>query len=229
MQANKAFIASRQQSEDERGHETMTNVLVVEDSKITRDMVVSYIEQSQGYQLVAALENAANAEIICMKGNVDLILMDVCTADDESGLVAAAKIKKHHPDIKIIIMTSMPEYSFIEKAKAAGCESFWYKEYGDSELLDIMDRTMRGESVYPEETPVIPIGLAGSNELTEREMDVLRQLALGYKYEEIADNLALSPNTVKFHAKNLLIKTGYRSTLQLVVDVVSKRLILPKF
>jgi len=63
-----------------------------------------------------------------------------------------------------------------------------------------MNRTMRGESVYPRSTPEITVGSTSSAELTEREYDVLRQLAL-----------------------------GYRSTLQLVVDVVSKRLILPKF
>jgi len=207
----------------------MVNVLLVEDSKIMKDMVESHIASSGDYRMVAALENAANAEIVCMKGKIDLVLMDVCTADDESGLIAAAKIKKHNPDIRIIIMTSMPEHSFIQKAKAAGCDSFWYKEYGETELLDVMDRTVAGESVYPDGTPVIPVGDIDSRELTERELDVLRQLTLGYKYEEIADNLIVSTNTVKFHIKNLLMKTGYRSTLQLVVDVVSKRLILPKF
>ena len=207
----------------------MVNVLLVEDSKITRDMVESQIAGSSEYLLVAVLENAANAEIACMKGNIDLILMDVCTADDESGIEAAARIKKHHPDIQIIIMTSMPEYSFLQKAKEADCNSFWYKEYGEMELLDTMNLTMQGLSVYPSETPVIAIGNVDSNELTERELIVLRQLTLGYKYEEIADNLNVTTNTVKYHIKNLLTKTGYRSTLQLVVDVVSKRLILPKF
>ena len=207
----------------------MVNVLLVEDSKIVRGMVESAIAQSPDYCIVATLENAANAEIVCMKGGVDLILMDVCTADDESGLDAAAKIKKRNSSIRIIIMTSMPEYSFIQKAKTAGCDSFWYKEYGDEDLLDVMDRTMRGESVYPDATPTIAVGEAASSELTERELDVLRQLAQGYKYEEIAQNLNVSANTVKYHIKNLLMKTGYRSTLQLVVDVVGKRLVLPKF
>lgn len=207
----------------------MINVLLVEDSKITRDMVENYLMQSPDYLLTAALENAANAEIACMKGKIDLILMDVCTADDESGLEAAAKIKKYHPHIRIVIMTSMPEHSFLEKAKAAGCDSFWYKEYGDVGLLDVMNRTMHGESVYPEKTPLIAIGNTYSDQLTEREYAVLRQLALGYKYDEIALHLNISPNTVKYHIKNLLEKTGYRSALQLAVDVVGQRLLLPKF
>ena len=207
----------------------MVNVLLVENSRIAREMVESYLVEAPEYLLIASLENAANAAVLCTKGQVDLILMDVCTADDESGLKAAAKIKKQNPDIRIIIMTSMPEHSFIQKAQAAGCNSFWYKEYGEIELLEVMDRTMRGESVYPQETPSVAIGDAQSNELTEREYEVLRQLAQGFKYEEIARNMFVSPNTIKYHIKNLLTKTGYRSTLQLVVDVVNKSLILPKF
>ena len=207
----------------------MVTILLVEDSKITRNMIESHISRSADYLLVATLENAANAEIACMNGKIDLVLMDVCTADDESGLEAAEKIKKDNPNIKIIIMTSMPEYSFVEKAKAANCDSFWYKEYGETELLDVIDRTINGESVYPTETPVITVGETNSGELTEKELAVLRQLAMGYKYEEIAENLDITNNTVKYHIKNLLAKTGYRSTLQLVVDVVNKRLILPNF
>ena len=192
-------------------------------------MLENFFIGSPDYSLIATLENAANAEIVCMSGNVGLVLMDVCTADDESGLEAAGKIKKHYPHIKVIIMTSMPEYSFIQKAKEAGCDSFWYKEYGEAELADVIERTMRGESVYPPDTPPVTVGYANSNELTERELAVLRQLALGFKYDEIAGNLNVSANTVKYHIKNLLAKTGYRSTLQLVVDVVGKRLILPNY
>jgi DNA-binding NarL/FixJ family response regulator len=207
----------------------MTNILLVEDSRISRETIESRIAGSQDFLLLASIENAANAEIACMNGKIDLILMDVCTADDESGLKAAAVIKKHNPAIKIIIMTSMPEHSFLQKARDCGCDGFWYKEYGDEDILDVCGRVMAGQSVWPEETPVITVGSAVSRDLTERELAVLRELALGHKYEEIAENLGITSNTVKYHIKNLLQKTGYRSTLQLVVDVVDKKLILPKY
>lgn len=115
----------------------MIQVLVVEDSRITRDAIESQIAKSKKYVLYASIENAANAEIACLRGSVDLILMDVCTADEESGLKAAAKIKQHNPKIKIVIMTSMPEHSFIQKAKACGCNGFWYKEYGSTALIEV--------------------------------------------------------------------------------------------
>jgi len=207
----------------------MNRVLIVDDSRIIRSIIESRIALSPDFELTASIENAANAEIVCMSGRVDLILMDVCTADDESGLAAAVRIRKNFPDIKILIMTSMPEYSFLQKARNAGCSGFWYKEYGESDLLDICRRIMSGESVWPDETPVINIGQVKSSELTERELEILRELALGSKYEEISSDLGISVNTVKYHVKNLLQKTGFKNTLQLVSNVVEKRLILPKY
>ena len=207
----------------------MINVLIVEDSKITRNTIERQLSSQGEYSIKASIENAANAEIACLSGNIDLVLMDVCTADGESGLLAAKSIKLNYPKIKIIIMTSMPEHSFIKKAKDYGCDSFWYKEYGNTDLLDICSRTMNGESVWPTELPVIPVGCTDSTELTEKEYEIIKNLSLGLKYEEIADEMGITVNTVKYHIKNLLQKTGYRNTVQLAVNVIDKRLILPKY
>ena len=76
---------------------------------------------------------------------------------------------------------------------------------------------------------MIRIGYSDSTEFTSREFDIFRELARGRKYEEIAANLNITPNTVKYHIKNILQKTGYQNTLQLVAEVVEKRLILSKY
>lgn len=207
----------------------MTNVLIVEDSKISRDSLVRQISELPGYRVFTTIENAANAEILCMRGGIDLILMDICTADDESGLKAADRIKRLYPRIKIIIMTSMPEHSFIDKARASGCDSFWYKEYGNTTLPEICQRTMDGESVFPESIPLLQIGYAKSTDFTERELNVIRELVTGRTYSEIAQRLGITENTVKFHIKNIMSKTGFKNTLQLVADVVEKRMVLPKY
>lgn len=207
----------------------MTRVLIVDDSRVSREAFERTLSADPGYQVVAAIENAANAEIACMSDQIDLILMDVCTADDESGIRAAGKIKKNYPNTKIIVMTSMPEYSFIQKAKESGSDSFWYKEYGETSLLEICNRTVQGEHVWPDVLPVVMIGLARSDEFTERELEVIRELAQGSRYEDITEALHISMNTVKYHVKNILNKTGFKTTLQLVAEVVEKRLILPKY
>jgi DNA-binding NarL/FixJ family response regulator len=205
------------------------NVLIVEDSRVSREAFERKITSFPEYSVIASIENAANAEIACMSNKIDLILMDVCTADDESGIRAAARVKKNYPWVRIILMTSMPEHSFIKKAQDSGCDSFWYKEYGNISLLEVCERTMKGEKVWPESSPVIMIGQAKSSEFTDREFAVIRELVRGVRYEEMADTLHLSINTVKYHVKNILQKTGFRSTIQLVAEVVEKRLVLPKY
>ena len=205
------------------------NVLIVEDSRVSREAFERKISSFPEYSVIASIENAANAEIACMSNKIDLILMDVCTADDESGIRAAARIKKNYPWVRIILMTSMPEHSFIKKAQDSGCDSFWYKEYGDISLREVCERTMKGEKVWPESSPVIMIGQAKSSEFTDREFAVIREMVRGVRYEEMAETLHLSINTVKYHVKNILQKTGFRSTIQLVAEVVEKRLVLPKY
>ena len=105
----------------------MINVLIVEDDPMARKLLEIYINDSEEYKLSLSIESAEMAELYCRRNPIDLILMDVCTAMDANGLDAAAKIKKSCPHIKIIIVTSQPEFSFIERARKAGVESFWYK------------------------------------------------------------------------------------------------------
>ena len=207
----------------------MTNVLVVEDQRMARERLEAYIRESGRYRLAWSIPNASLAEMYCLRGGVDLVLMDVCTARDESGLEAAAQIKKTCPHVRVIVVTSMPECSFLDKARAAGAESFWYKDAGQQEILEVMDRTMAGETVYPDRTPEVAVGEAGSYEFTDRELDVLRELAKGCTYREMAEHLFLSQDTVKYHVTNLLSKTGYDSKTKLAVAVVNKKLILPDY
>lgn len=206
----------------------MTRVIVVDDYKHTRDWCAQIIKESGRYEIVAAFANASNVEMPCMAGKVDLLVMDVCTADGESGLKMSEKLKPRYPNVKIIIMTSMPEHSFVARARAAGCESFWYKD-SSIDLIDVMDRTMSGESVYPSETPTVYIGSAKSSEFSERELEVIRLLVVGMTYTEIADELFISVNTVKDHIKHIYAKTGYSRSLQVVVDAVEHKLILPNY
>lgn len=207
----------------------MINVLIVEDQRMTRQMLENAVSKGEDYYLVGSIENAGMAEMFCMRGSVDLILMDVYTAHRESGLEAAAKIKKHYPEIKIIIVTSMPEHSFIEKAKKAGCESFWYKDIGEDNLLEVMDRTMAGESVYPDAPPVLQIGQAQSIEFTPRELDVLREKVNGYSNQEICRRLDIKKSTLDYHVNNILSKSGYTNVLRLSMDVVEQKFIIPDF
>ena len=97
------------------------------------------------------------------------------------------------------------------------------------DIADVCLRTMKGESVWPKTTPRVNIGLADSSDFTDKELRVVRLLATGHKYSEIAQIMGVTENTVKFHIKALLQKTGFKNTLQRVADVVEKKFVLPKY
>ena len=120
-------------------------VLLVEDQTIPTQLFEHFIQSSGRYELARSIDCAAFAEVYCMTGGIDIVLMDVVTADGANGLDAAEKIKKKYPDIKIVIVTSMPECSYINRAKKLGAEGFWYKETGKESLISVMDRVMNGD------------------------------------------------------------------------------------
>lgn len=205
----------------------MINVLLVEDTKMGRDCISGYIKSSDRYTLSAVITNAGMAEMTCMRMPIDLILMDYRTENNEDGISASAIIKRNMPKIKIIIITSMTSIDLIDRSRSAGVDSFWYKEAGDEELLTVMDKTMAGESIYPDTTPVIQIGNAASTEVTPMQLEILRLMVKGYSNPAIAAELHISVNDVKWHIKGLFEKTGYTNRVSLVGDVINKEFIVP--
>ena len=204
----------------------MTRVLIVEDQKMAQENMEAIVQSSEDYILAGTISNAADAELVCMHKPVDLILMDVCPAYDESGIEACAIKKKKHPKIKVIIVTSMAEHTFIEKAKEANADSFWYKDASHNELIDMMERTMKGEHIFPDKTPEVRLGLSSSYELTNAEFEVLRALMQSTGDEDAAKMLGCTKANIRWHVGKILEKTGYRTRTELLIAVAQKNLII---
>lgn len=194
-----------------------TRVLIVEDQAMPRKMFEMMVVSSSDFELVASIENANLADIYCLKGDVDLIIMDVVTKDGASGLQASKKIKEKYPNIKIIVATSMPEYTFVDYAKKIGVDSFCYKDSMLDDMIMIMRRTVDGEKIYPDETPMIFLGNALSTDFTQRELEVLKLMTGGYTNTEIGEKLFISLSTVKTHIQSMLDKTNFRNRTELAV------------
>lgn len=205
----------------------MKRVLIVEDQRMPRENMERMLKDSGRYELVASLNGADIALLKCCQEHVDLILMDVCTSGSKDGIEAAGEIKVRFPDIRIIIVTSMVEVSYIERAKAAKVDSFWYKDISPEALIDVIDRTMNGEHLFPNETPKVKLGMAESTELTSKEIEVLRLICDGLEYDEIAKKLDIAARTVKYHVSNILSKTGYANRTRLAIAVTNKKFIVP--
>lgn len=166
----------------------MTSVLIVEDQRMPRENMEHLVEDSGRYRRVASLSTAEMALAQCAR----------------------------HPETKVIIITSMVEESYLKRAKAAGAESFWYKDVSPESLLEVMDRT-----------PETRLGQVSSTQLTPREIEVLRLVCEGLEYEEIAAELGISSRTVKRFVSSLLEKTGYSNRTRLAIAVTKKNFILP--
>lgn len=193
-------------------------IMIVDDQFVSREMFKLYIDQCPDYKVLYCIDTAMFADTYVLKDDLDLVIMDILMEDGSNGLDAAEKIKKLKPNIKIIAVTSMPEVSWMDRAKKIGIDSFWYKEVSEKTILEIIERTLAGESIYPEETPEVKLGLTKSTELTPREIQVLRLLTTGVGNDEIAERLNISQNTVKTHIKHLLDKTGFTSRTQLAIQ-----------
>lgn len=201
-------------------------VMIVEDQQMPRRLFEMIVEQSEDYELLYSIDSASVAHIYCDRFPIDLILMDVMMSDRSNGLEAAQRIKSSHPDIRIIITTSMPEVSFVDRAKDAGVDSFWYKEDEGISILEVMNRTMDGESVYPAETPTVRLGKILSSELTPTEILVLRELTKGMSNTEIGDTLCISTTTVRSHISNMLAKTGFANRTELAIKARIEGLVI---
>lgn len=206
----------------------MIKVLVIDDQRIAREYMENVVHSGKDYELVGSLSQADLASTVCQRNAVDLVLMDVCTHGTKDGIAAAAELHRLFPQMKIIVVTSMPEESFIKRAKEAGADSFWHKEVSPEELITVMDATMQGRHIWPGESPTVKFGISNSKELTDAQIKVLRLVCEGLEYTEIAQELHITVRTVKWHVSKILEETGYSNKTQLVIAVTGKRLIIPK-
>ncbi len=203
-----------------------TRVMIVEDQRLASAYLELIVGSCERYEVACTVDSAKFADIYVLRGGIDLVLMDVLMADGSDGLDAAARIKRAMPGIKVVVITSIPEPSWLDRAREAGVESFWYKDAPETSIIEVMDRTMAGESVYPDSSPATRVGQASSADLTEREIEILRLLVDGLSNIQIGKRLYLSDATVKSHIQHLLEKTGCENRTQLAVCARSSGLVV---
>ena len=203
----------------------MYKVIIVDDHESMCDSLTYALEGTGDYSVISTLPSAAHTEVFCERLRPDLVLMDVCTQGDVSGLDVAKMLREKFPEIKIIIMSGFDEITYVPRTKEIGVHAFVYKSKSLAYFIEVIRDVMQGETVYPEEKS-IPIPM-GEVPLTVREMEVLRLMCKHMTSEEIAGELFISVSTVKYHKANILGKTGFSKSLDLVFHVLTKGWINP--
>lgn len=198
-------------------------ILIVEDQALARTYLCSCVEKCTDCEVAGTLSRADAALRHCSQGHIDLILMDICTESDSDGLAAAESIKKSYPGIKIVMVTSMLEGRFLDRAKKIGADSFWYKDSPSGDLVGVID----GTRFWPDSVPSVQLGNTLSCELSDREMETLRLLCEGKTNAEIAAKLNVAESSVRTYINRMLEKTGYTNRNRLIIAAVGKRMVVP--
>lgn len=200
-------------------------VLLVDDHALFRAGLATLLK-AWGLEVVGEAGNGEEAVARARDLRPDLIFMDI-NMPGTNGLAATRAIKTEFPDIKVVILTVSGDEQDLFEAIKSGAEGYLLKDLREEEFADLVERIRHGE-------PVMSPGLARKllrefarlreeradpdeeTGLTEREHDVLEQVARGVTNREIASALYISENTVNYHMKNILSKLHLRNRSQVV-------------
>jgi len=201
------------------------NTILVEDDLYIQKHFIERLNAEKDFRLVGVYRDAFEAERYC-NGSVQLILMDVQTQHKHSGLAAAERIKKTFPNIKIVIVTSLVDPEVLTRAKTGDADSLWYKDHGTAELLDVINRTLNGENVFPNISPAVEMENAMSDVFSPRQLDILRWYIRGLTYQEIADKFGISKNGVRWNLDDMVEKGGFENREALVATAIENKLMV---
>lgn len=199
----------------------MIRILLVDDQKILLNGLASLLEPYEDLEVVGEVPFSEMVEMACARLNPQVVLMDVCMEGKTSGIENTRKIRKHFPQIKVIIMTGFQDVHFVELAREVGADSFIYKESAADQFVDCILRTMAGEHLFPDVQERTTFGFYNAT-LTQREIQILHLVCQNLSYQEIAERLHLTRRTVSFHISNMLSKTGHKSIVGLAVEAAEK-------
>ena len=202
-------------------------LLLADDHAVLRAGLKTLFEAQPDMEVVAEAANGDEAVIRSCEDNPDVVLMDI-TMPGMKAVQATEEIKRSNPETKVLVLTMHEEESYLYQMLRAGADGYIPKKAADTELIDAIRATYRGEHfVHPSMTMGMVAELRGrelpdsrvtriDDSLSPREIEVLRLLAMGHTSQEIADVLYLSIKTVETHKARIKEKLGLTGRAELV-------------
>ncbi len=202
----------------------MINIIIADDHQMFIDGIKSLLEPQQDIAIVGEALNGTDLMAILRKVQADIVLMDI-NMPGMDGVEATRQIRKEHKEVKVLAVTMYNTREFVASLLGAGASGYILKNTGKEELLAAIHALKNGSTYFSEAvTKRIMESLQGKRssifdgviELTVREKEVLKLIALEHTSQEIAKKLFLSVNTIETHRKNLLSKLNLKNTAGLV-------------
>jgi DNA-binding NarL/FixJ family response regulator len=180
-------------------------ILSVEDHPVFREGLITIIGSQEDMLLVSQASNAVEAVAEFRRHRPDITLMDLRLpgTDGTDTLIA---IRGEFPQARVIMLTTSDGDADIQRAMRAGASAYMLKSMPKNELLAVIRSVHAGRRHVPPEVAARLAEHLGDDELTTRELQVLRLIRDGYRNKQIADQLSISETTVNFHIKNLVDK-----------------------
>lgn len=190
-------------------------VVLADDTLIAREGWKRVLETSEEIKVIGEAITASQATKIAVELKPQVILMDLkWFGDDTAGWTAIREIKMTSPEVKVIAVTAFE--NLIKEARLAGADSAMLKTFTRQELLDeIIEQASRPE------TTIAPVFTTSRENLTKRELEVLKLIVDGHRDKEIAVALEITQTTAKNHVKSILEKLGAKNRKQAVL--IAKR------
>ncbi|MEM9589327.1 MAG: response regulator transcription factor [Planctomycetota bacterium] len=206
-------------------------VLVVDDHEIIRMGLRLALEKTD-IEIVGEASSAAEAIEMVASLNPDALLMDI-RMEGGDGLNALGRLKLDHADLPILLISAYDNPTYIARAVALGAAGYVLKTAPTERLIEALQTALSGESAWTRDELRRVTGALATPRLsqdievplTQRESEVLRQMALGLTNKEIAKMLGISYETVKEHVQHILRKIGVSDRTQAAVWAVRKKLV----
>jgi len=208
----------------------MIRVLLVDDHEMVRLGVSSYLSVQADIEVVGEAENGRIGYQKALALKPDVILMDL-VMEEMDGIEATQKILKEWPQAKILIVTSFIDDEKVYPAMAAGAAGYLLKTSSAGEIAEAIRATQRGERVLEAEVSDKMAheksyqAMQLHEDLTNREKEVLLEIAQGKSNQEIADELFITLKTVKTHVSNILSKLEVEDRTQAAIYAFKHHLI----
>ncbi len=207
-------------------------VLLIDDHRVVRQGLRDFLELQDDIEIVGEAASGEEGVKLACEQLPDVVLMDMVLPGID-GVEATRRVKAGSPSTNIIVLTSFADDDKVFPAIKAGAISYLLKDVQPDELARAIRAAQRGEAVLHSDVAAKLMqefsaggkGDASVEPLTEREMDVLRQIAKGKSNKEIADALIISEKTVKTHVSNILSKLHLADRTQAAIYALRQKLV----
>ncbi len=202
------------------------HIAIVEDDKEIRQTLSLIIDGSKGFSCKYAFPDGESAIASIAKLPIDVVLMDI-DLPGKSGIEVTRELKKKCPDLDFIMLTVQSDDDSIFESLCVGASGYLLKDTNPADLLVHIREVYRGGSPMSSQIArrIINSFRIIENPLSERETEVLKMLSKGMNYKEVAEEIFLSPHTVKTHIKNIYSKLHVNNRAEAIYKALKQKLI----